>query len=262
MSPYAVHIFYSIILLDEVAQIAGAAHLSMTDRTYQAIKDRIVTLQLRPGQRVTEDQLVDLLGGGTSKTPVRDAVRWLVREGFIHKMGRGYRVAPITIRETRDLFAFRVILETAAVTRVLARRADVEQLVAFQSRAASAYNPADAESIRKFLCDSDGFHMAMAVASDSASLANTLSLVLEKLQPVLQLMLRTVPPDRLAVCEHNGLAAAISGRVPDEAVAAVEEHLRVSEQFVLEVLINLGGEVQLPSGISTHDTASRSDGRP
>jgi len=96
----------------------------MTDRTYQTIKDRIATLQLRPGQCVTEEQLVELLGGGTSKTPVRDAVRWLVKEGFIHKLGRSYRVAPITIRETRDIFAFRAILETAAVRRVLDRHAD------------------------------------------------------------------------------------------------------------------------------------------
>lgn len=220
--------------------------LNMTDRTYLTIKDRIATLQLRPGQCVTEEQLVELLGGGTSKTPVRDAVRWLVKEGFIHKLGRSYRVAPITIRETRDIFAFRAILETAAVRRVLDRHADVDQLVAYQSRAAAAYDRTDPESIRRFLCDSDGFHMAVAEAADSATLTSSLALALERLQPVLQLMLRSVPADRLVVCEHNSLAAAISHRNAEEAVAAVEDHLRASEGLVLEVLFNLGGEVQLP----------------
>lgn len=225
------------------------AHSSMTDRSYEAVKGWILTLELAPGQRVTEDQVLGMLGGGISKTPVRDALRWLVREGFVHKVGRGYRVAPITIRTTRDLYAFRTVLETAAIRRLLSRRHEVEQLAAYQSSAALAYNPPDPDSVRQYLCGSDDFHLALAKAAGSPSLTQALALTLEKLQPALHLMLRSVPPDWLASCEHHELAAVIVAGDCDRAVHAVEDHLRTAEQLVLEVLLNLDGEVQLPAAI-------------
>lgn len=223
----------------------------MTDQVYREIKDRILTLELPPGRRVTEDQVVEILDNVASKTPVRDALRWLVKEGFVHKLGRSYRIAPITIRDTRDLFVYRTILESAAARRVIERHANVDQLVAFQTQTETAYNRSDPESIRKFLCSSDEFHLAMARASSCRPLAASLALVLEKLQPVLQIMLRSVAAERLAVCEHDALAAAFSSRDAGIAVAAVEEHLRVSEELVIEALSNLDGEVQLPPEMTT-----------
>ncbi len=54
---------------------------SLTDEAYVQIEERIVTLQLAPGALVTETALVEVVGLG--RTPVREAVQRLAREGLV-----------------------------------------------------------------------------------------------------------------------------------------------------------------------------------
>jgi DNA-binding GntR family transcriptional regulator len=111
---------------------AGETGGSLADEAYARIRRRIVGCDLAPGEQVTEGQLVETHGIG--KTPVREALQRLAQEGLVQPIRRhGYRVAPITLRDVRDLFGLRLIIEPAAAELAVGR-IDVAQLRDIQAR--------------------------------------------------------------------------------------------------------------------------------
>ncbi len=60
--------------------------LTLTEQAYRALEEQIVTLQLRPGEFISEHALADGLGFG--RTPVREALQRLAREGLVTVLPR------------------------------------------------------------------------------------------------------------------------------------------------------------------------------
>ena len=51
------------------------APVSQADRAYETLRDLLITLEIRPGAPIGEDELMDRLGIG--RTPLREAVKRL-----------------------------------------------------------------------------------------------------------------------------------------------------------------------------------------
>jgi DNA-binding GntR family transcriptional regulator len=88
-----------------------------TEAVYQQLRTQIESWELAPGARLSEVAIAERLGA--SRTPVREAIRRLSREGLVRfTPGEVAQVAPISLRGVRALFEFRMILEPAAVRMV------------------------------------------------------------------------------------------------------------------------------------------------
>ncbi|RIK34323.1 MAG: hypothetical protein DCC52_00995 [Chloroflexi bacterium] len=86
---------------------------SLKDHAYQRIKDAILNLQLKPGAPLVEADLAEQLG--VSKTPVRDALLELRREGLVTKIPySGTFVSEITGKDIREIIQIRAVLEGLA----------------------------------------------------------------------------------------------------------------------------------------------------
>ena len=98
--------------------------VSLEKFSYESIKEAILTFRLYPGQTLVEGELAHQLG--ISKTPVRDALLRLEKEGFIIKFPyKGYSVTEITRESIADMFEIRSALEglaPAGHTKLLCRR--------------------------------------------------------------------------------------------------------------------------------------------
>src|SRR5688572_29071854 len=96
----------------------------------RTIREAIVEGRLAPGEPIREAELAKQLG--TSRAPLREALRQLEREGLVtHAPYRGTTVTPLTATGIRELQAFRRLLETFAAEQILARGdADVASLQA------------------------------------------------------------------------------------------------------------------------------------
>ena len=104
--------------------------MTLTDTAYQELEERIVTLQLRPGETLSEGQLVDVLGIG--RTPVREALQRLAREGLVVVMPRrGIAVSEIDIKKQLELLKVRRELERLMV-RLSAERASEAERAQFR----------------------------------------------------------------------------------------------------------------------------------
>jgi DNA-binding GntR family transcriptional regulator len=100
-------------------------------RVYETLKQRIVNQALAPGEPINEAILSRELK--ISKTPIREALQQLEKEGFIENFpGRGSFVSRVSIQDLRETFEIREILECEA-----------------SKRAALKHDPGKLEAIRK-----------------------------------------------------------------------------------------------------------------
>jgi DNA-binding GntR family transcriptional regulator len=94
---------------------------------YLSVKQHLLSGELAEGSRLTEEALSSQLG--ISKSPVREALTRLESEGLvIIESRRGAFVRRFSIRETRDLYDVREVLEVHAVSIAKLSPAMLQQL--------------------------------------------------------------------------------------------------------------------------------------
>lgn len=90
------------------------ARLPLRDEVYRQILDRIHRGELQPGSPIRDVPLSSELG--VSRTPIREALLRLAREGVIESaVGRGFRVRPLDATEIREVGAVLGTLEALAL---------------------------------------------------------------------------------------------------------------------------------------------------
>lgn len=92
------------------------SYLPLREEVFNTLRDQILKGELSPGDRLMEIHLADRLG--VSRTPVREAIRMLEREGLaITIPRRGAQVAKMTEKDLSDVLEVREALDELAVTK-------------------------------------------------------------------------------------------------------------------------------------------------
>lgn len=89
------------------------------------VREAIVTGRLAPGEPINQAELSKQLG--TSRAPLREALRQLEKEGLVTNVPyRGTIVTPLTARGVEELQAFRRLVEVSAAEQAIARATDAD----------------------------------------------------------------------------------------------------------------------------------------
>src|SRR6185436_15857478 len=87
---------------------------------YAFLKEAVISLRFRPGQRLRSAEIADLVKA--SRTPVREALSRLEQEGLVRRDGGwGYVVSEISGKNVLELWSVRESLEVQAATEALQR---------------------------------------------------------------------------------------------------------------------------------------------
>jgi DNA-binding GntR family transcriptional regulator len=130
---------------------------------HEIIRQEIIFLRLRPGTRVSENELARRFG--TSRTPVREALFRLVDEGLVEVWPqRGTFITRISLQAVRRARFVREALEVAILHRAAANGVSDPSLRALE-KAISDQEASQCEPERFTLAD-DAFHRALAEAID------------------------------------------------------------------------------------------------
>lgn len=116
----------------------------LPERVAEAIRTKILHGQLRPGERLTESQVVGWLN--VSNIPVREAFYLLEQEGLlVREPRRGTYVRKLDTEHVRDLYMIRAALEEIACRLLIEKDAlqpsdyaDLEKCIQEQVEAAAA----------------------------------------------------------------------------------------------------------------------------
>jgi DNA-binding GntR family transcriptional regulator len=212
------------------------AHRSGTDAAYESLKRRILQCELSPGQELREAALAESAGFG--RTPVREALRRLVQEGFVEVRPRqGYRVAPITLASVHDVFELRLLLEPAAVELAI-RRAPREAITALHDLAHAHYVHGDQESYERFIVDNLNLHVQIAESTGNLRLAHMLGNLLEEMQRLFFLSLDARDSSTEQMHEHHELYDAMLAGDIETARRIVVDQIEQSRQRVIDALVN------------------------
>lgn len=154
---------------------------SLVELAAAALRKLILSGELRPGDRVIENQLTERLG--ISRPPLREAMRILEHQGLIRQLPRrGAVVTPLTLHDVYEIFTLRRQLEKMAVDLAIpvqdaALLAPVRQALQRMDASAAA---GDAAALSEHAFD---FHIAVVGVSGHRRLVDTYrSLQLQMLQ--------------------------------------------------------------------------------
>jgi DNA-binding GntR family transcriptional regulator len=209
---------------------------NLTDRAYATIKSRLIYLDLPPGTTFTEASLAKDLG--ISKTPVREALARVRREGLVEASARsGYRVTPVTVKDARDLFALRILLEGEAAALAARHMEDPKHLGVLDRLQQASYNPKDVNSIKTYMRRNTEFHTTIARASGNAHLASVLEEILDQMERLFHIGLSLTNRADEIIHEHSDLVKAIVGGDEKAAREIAIAQIRNSQKMVLDALL-------------------------
>src|SRR6185295_11391540 len=98
----------------------------LTDRVHAALREAITSGRLAPDARIKQEQIAAELG--VSRTPVREALHLLEREGLVRLVPRrGAIVQGFTAADVRELYELRELLEPAAAALATVRATPEER---------------------------------------------------------------------------------------------------------------------------------------
>ena len=208
---------------------------SLATQAYQRLRQDILTCRLAPGQIVSERELARRYD--VSKTPMREALGQACHQVFIKRLpGRGYIVSPITIRDIRELFELRLILECAVVERVI-QNPNSELINGLKDMAEVKYDPGEPESHNSFLKTNRSFHLTMAKATDNQRLIGLLSDLFNEMERLFHFGLRLRDSSEEMRQEHRALVMALEQGDMRQALSVIDLQIISSRDRILEAII-------------------------
>jgi DNA-binding GntR family transcriptional regulator len=199
------------------------------------LRQLIVAGELRPGQRVNQEDLAER--AGLSVAPVREALRALEQEGQVTYLPRrGDFVTDLRIDDLREIYELRRILEERAV-RASLPALDDESLACIRRAAADCVDAVNSGDVASELAANRRFHFEIM---DAASQPHTLRLIrlLWESTETYRALYYNSPDERVAAIDaHDRMLDAIARRDADRLVAELDEH----RQRALDVLASILG---------------------
>lgn len=189
---------------------------SNADRAYEVIRERLVMLDIRPGEPINDDRLSAELGLG--RTPVREAVKRLERDRLVVAYPRrGTFATAVDLTDLADISEIRKQLEPTAAARA-ARMASADMRARLGVLAESIAAIDDGDDPREVLRRDVYVHREIYRASGNPHLEQILITLDGHATRIWCLFLDRLPDVASHVREHIALLEAIVAG--DEAAAA------------------------------------------
>ncbi len=206
------------------------------DHAYERIKADIFEFRLLPGDRFSEPEIALRLG--VSRTPVREALLRLAREGYVTVASRsGWQVRPLDFKAFDDLYDVRLILETAAIRRLC----EMEPQSGLDSLRETWLAPraqwlADSRAVAAL---DEAFHATLVAATRNQELARMHREVSERIRIIRRLDF--LKPERVKTTyqEHAQILRHVLRRQSDSASMLLRSHISASKAEVRKITLHM-----------------------
>lgn len=202
---------------------------TLTDTAYREIEERIVTLQLSPGEVLSESMLVDALGIG--RTPIREALQQLAREGLVIIMPRrGVIVSELDVRRQLELLKVRRELERL-IARLASERSTANERDRFVEIAKGMRQAARKKDDVAFMRLDREFNLLVSATSRNEFAQRAMSLTHGLSRRFWYVHYKQVLDLPLCARLHAELAEAVASGKSRQAAAASDRLIDYIEEF-------------------------------
>jgi DNA-binding GntR family transcriptional regulator len=204
----------------------------LRDRVLDALRDAIVSAELKPGEPLIELELSAQLG--VSRAPLREAIQILSREGLVETMPyRGAIVRNLSRRDIEELYSLRSVLESFAVQRIIERN-DAEQVTRLRAVFENMLAAAQGGDLKAVNNIDREFHDTLIELSDHNLLVMTWSSVSMRVRQVMALRNRRNSDITRIAYNHLPIIEAIEKADETEALRLIREHVASSGDLLAE----------------------------
>ena len=199
---------------------------ALRDQVYERLRESIRAGRIAPGGRLQEIALAERLG--VSRTPVREALALLARDGLASPSGRGYVVAGLSPQDIDDIFELRRLLEPAAVrdSAAAATEPGIAALRAAVKKSEAAHAAGD---VARFMAANAEFRDAWLALVPNQRLVRAVRLYDDHVESLRVLTLSDARTRVVALAGLAQLADAVAARDGTAAAAAMAAHLDKAE---------------------------------
>ena len=213
---------------------ADAGAESTANRAYEVVRERLVMLDIRPGEPINDDRLATELKVG--RTPVREALKRLERDRLVIAYPRrGTFATAVDMTDLADISEIRIQLEPIAAARA-ARTATADARARLTSLAEGIAEIDETDDPRDVLRHDVLVHREIYRASGNPYLETILVSLDAHATRIWCLFLDRLPDVAAHVREHIGLLEAIVAGDEESAAALTLAHVTGFEQSIRALL--------------------------
>lgn len=215
---------------------AGDEPVSLADQAYQHVKQLIFHFALMPGDRFSESELAQRVA--VSRTPLRQALQRLEREGFLHVMPKiGWQVAPLDFDTFDQLYDLRVLIECHAAQQ-LAAAEPREGLRALADNwlVPAGEREADAERVGEL---DEQFHALLVAAAGNREMSRVHREITERIRIIRRLDFTKPARIEATYDEHARILRTVTRRRGDEAARLLRAHIEQSKLEVRHITLDM-----------------------
>ena len=196
---------------------------TLADQVRQNIKKRIINQELKPGSRLIVSHLAAEMG--TSLTPIREALRLLVKDGLVEIVPhKGAQVVMPSQGQFKDLFQVRTVLESLAIKLAIPNLspADYEKLEQILQAGDESIQAADPKT---WLEADEKLHSYIIQKSDNNILAELLDNIRNRIN-IFRILTAQLPARaKKAQNEHRSVVAAMKKQKDKDATELIVQHI-------------------------------------
>jgi DNA-binding GntR family transcriptional regulator len=195
----------------------------------ERMRQAILSGELGAGAKLVEVDLAERFG--TSRGPIREAIRELVREGLVVEFDRrGNVVSTLTARDLVEVYGVREAIEVAA-SRAAVDRADAatlreleQHLEAFELGAGGDYLENSAHDL--------AFHRTLVAIAGNARMSTIYNQMLTQTAHLLRIAAEANPTLQTTIrpSAHRDILEAVAAHDADRAREAIQAHYRYAEE--------------------------------
>ncbi len=190
----------------------------LVDQVYRALLDAISEGSLKPGERITQEDIAERLA--VSRQPVLQALRLLKKDGFVHDApGRGVLVAPLDAAWMIKVYQVRGALDALAARLAAAQRFRMDPKLIEQGRKA-----ARGKNVKAMIDADMAFHSAIYGASANPLIEQSAQQHWRHLRRVMGAVLQQSRQREAVWDEHEAIADAIAAGDGARAALFIEQH--------------------------------------
>lgn len=207
----------------------------LADAVYRQVKSDIFEFRLLPGTGISENEIA--ASARVSRTPVREALLRLEREGFVELSPKsGWSVKPLDFEHFEHLYDVRVILELAALAKLCAS-APGDALEELKNVWLVPAKQRRSDRVEVAQLD-EAFHATLVRAAGNPELARLHGDITERIRIIRRLDF--TQPERIerTYQEHAAILRAVLARKLEQASMLLRSHIEASKLEVRKISIH------------------------
>ena len=205
---------------------------SLGEHVFESLKHSIVRGKISPGEWLVESHIAETLG--ISRTPVREAIHKLEREGLIERQPRGgFTVLGLDRDDIEETFGIRSVLEGYAA-RLAAVKHEATELNDLENKIDEFQKALDHKKMNLLPAINTEFHDLLYSLSKSPKLINMINGLRDQIYRYREMILKEIKFASTSNLDHQKMLKYIRKRDAEGAERLVRDHILRGQEMVLK----------------------------